>query len=213
MAAIMPHAMRGAIPCERYYMSQVILFDAVKLAVSIVAIDAAHTMQSENQAAVLAAFRSVTFDVYSATRTAVLAELVTSGKSINEAAAQKMFERVMQHLDITKPKSTEAKAVKQAESRTQAQAVTAAATAVAVKKYAGKGGDAHALAAGYTKAVKAGDATAAALLIKAAKAATDAQLKGQSEQLKERLAAVIAKIRATCKADVKALAKAERLFK
>ena len=197
-------------------MNHTTMFDAVQLALSIVAIDAAVTTQIENQAALLSAFRGVAFDVYVERQTAVSAELVASGKSINDAAAAKMFTRVMDAIGVIKPKSVKADAVKKAAERTQAQAVIAAATDVAVKKYVGKkaaAGDAHALAAGYTKAVKKGDATAAALLIKAAKAATDATLKGESGKLKERLAAVLVKIRAACKSDVKALAKAERMFK
>ena len=197
-------------------MNHTTMFDAVQLALSIVAIDAAVTIQTENQAALLTAFKGVDYAVYVERQSAVSAELVTSGKSINAAAAAKMFTRVMDAIGVTKPKSVSVDAVQKAANREVAALTSAAATEVAVKKYAGKkgaAGDAHALAAGYTKALKKGDATMAALLLKATKAATDAQLKGETAGLKERLAAVLVKIRAACKSDVKALAKAERMFK
>lgn len=189
-------------------------FNAPAVALSVFAVDAAITSLANNRAGISAAFKDVTFETYEDRRKAVIAALVDSGKTANEKAGEKMFQRVMDELEITKPKSAKKAATAKADQRAKAKE----ASTNAVKEWTGSevpGMDectkaVDSIKTEWHKAQKAGDLKKAEELLKAQNAVHAALIAAQKTESQKMLLAEKDE-KAKLQGDIKAWMRAAQL--
>ena len=84
------------------------------LAVAVQAYDAANATRTEQGQFIIAGFKGLDFEAFGAQQVSIVAQLVSAKLSDNQESAKRMLQRVLENLEIEKPKAAGASAEKQA---------------------------------------------------------------------------------------------------